>query len=163
MASTTHSFTAFTWVRSTIPAFINRSSFFFYAALILFFGFDLVPNPFSFADWIFNVGGMALVFLIDWLLNRFITGFEEQGTVIVDSTEIRLLSKSGRQEHRLLFTDMHSLHVNEGIPRSIFHFMSPKRTVVIEIVFLDRTVMKFECVKWSKDGKRISIETCIPR
>ena len=160
MASTTHSFT---WARSTIPAFINRSSFFFYAALILFFGFDLVPNPFSCADWIFNVGGMAFIFLTDWLLSRFITGYEEQGTVIVDATEMRLLSKSGRQEHRLLFNNMHSLQVNEGIPRSIFHFISPKRTVVIEIVFLDRTVMKFECVKRSKDGKRITIDSCIPR
>ena len=76
---------------------------------------------------------------------------------------MRLLSKSGRQEHRLLFNNMHSLQVNEGIPRSIFHFISPKRTVVIEIVFLDRTVMKFECVKRSKDGKRITIDSCIPR
>ena len=160
MASTTHSFT---WARSKVPTCINRSCFFFYAALLLFFGFDLVPNPFSVADWIFNVGGMALVFLIDWLLNRFTTGFAEQGTVIVDSSEIRLLSKTGRQEHRLLFKDIHTLRVNEGIPRSIFHFINRKRTVVIEIVFLDRTVMKFECVKRSKDGKHIPIDRCIPR
>lgn len=152
----------FVWARSKFPVFTHTVVFFIYAALILFFGFALIPNFLPIPDWTFNVGGIALIFLLDWQLHHLISGYTKQGKMEVGEQDICFYSVSGRLEHRLRYAEIHTIQVMEGVPLSLFHFMSASRTVVIDVVFKDKRNLKFECVKWTTvAGKRIDVESCI--
>ncbi len=158
MAKTFPSTATFTWAKSTFPLWLNTAGFFFYCSLVLFFGFGLIPNFTPLENWQFNVGGMALVFLLDWLLNTFYTGFIPQGRIVVTQQKMELISLKGRVEHTINYQNVKGLRVHDGVQFSLFRFISKHRLVIVEMAFKDGSTMKFEAVKWSATEKATDME-----
>ena len=158
MAKTFPSTATFTWARSTFPLWMNMAGFFFYCTIVLFFGFGLIPNFTPLENWMFNVGGMALIFLLDWLLNAFFRGYIPQVIFVVGQHKMELISMKGRVEHTINYQDVKGLRVHDGVQFSIFRFISKHRLVIVEMAFKDGSTMKFEAVKWSPSEKGINVE-----
>ncbi|ASS49701.1 MAG: hypothetical protein A3D31_08975 [Candidatus Fluviicola riflensis] len=158
MAKTYPSTATFTWAKSTLPLWTNTAGFFVYCSLVLFFGFGLIPNFTPLENWQFNVGGMVLVFLLDWLLNTFYTGYKPQGRIVVMQQKMELVSLKGRVEHSINYQNVKGLRVHDGVQFSLFRFISKHRLVIVEMLFKDGSTMKFEAVKWSVNEKGADIE-----
>lgn len=126
---------------------MHSASFFFYAALILFVVFGIVPNFLPVPDAVFRMCLVALILLLDRLLHRRFKMYSEQGTVEFDDSELRLRGRSGMVEHKLAYNDIYKIFVIDGVPVSLFGFFSEYRTQVAEIVFRDGRTMQFECVR----------------
>ena len=158
MAKTFPSTATFILAKSTLPLWTNTAGFFFYCALILFFGFGLIPNFTPLENWQFNVGGMALIFLLDWLLNNLFKGYVPQGKIVINQQKTELISLKGRVEHTINHQNVKGLRVHDGVQFSLFRFLSKHRLVIVEMAFKDGTTMKFEAVKWSTTEKGIDVE-----
>lgn len=159
MAASSSANTSYNWVKTGVPAWAPLLGFFSYTALILFFGFGLIPNFTPFTDVVFRTGMVALVFLGDWLLNLNRTWYTLQGTVVVGPKNMELISQRGRVEHRINYADVKQYQIHDGVQFSLFRFLSPHRTLVIELALTDGTKLLFECTKWSPKTAGISINT----
>lgn len=150
---------SFNWVKTGVPAWAPLLGFLTYTALILFFGFGLIPNFTPFSDTLFRVGMIALVFLGDWLLNLNRTWYSLQGTMVVGPKYMELVSQRGRVEHRINYKDVKQYQIHDGVQFSLFRFLSPHRTLVVELALMDGTKLLFECTKWSPKTKGISVNS----
>ncbi|MBI3238094.1 MAG: hypothetical protein HYZ43_04500 [Flavobacteriia bacterium] len=109
-------------------------------------------------NWQFNVGGMAVIFLLDWLLNTLFKGYVPQGKIVINQQKTELVSLKGRVEHMINHQNVKGLRVHDGVQFSLFRFLSKHRLVIVEMAFKDGTTMKFEAVKWSTSEKGIDVE-----
>ena len=154
---------SFNWVKTGVPAWAPLLGFFGYTALILFFGFGLIPNFTPLSDMIFRLGMIVVVFLVDWLLNFRRTWYTLQGTVMVGPNHMELISQRGRTEHRINYSDVKQYQIHDGVQFSLFRFLSPHRTLVVELALNDGNKLLFECAKWSPKDKGVSIVSMLEK
>lgn len=163
MAASTSENSSFNWVKTGVPAWAPLLGFFAYTALILFVGFGLIPNFTPLSNTVFRPGMIALIFLIDWILNTGRTWYTLQGTVNVGPKYMELVSQRGRTEHRINYSDVKQYQIHDGVQFSLFRFLSPHRTLVVELALNDGSKLLFECAKWSPKNKGLSISSVLEK
>lgn len=137
----------FNWAKASFSPFAHITGFFLYSAIILFICFGFIPNFLPVPDWVYRLCAVAFIFLIDRLFTRLFMGYTLQGKVEIGEKDLRLVSVRGRTEHILNYSEIHQIHVMEGIPMSLFTAFSEHRTVVVQVVFKDLRTMQFESTK----------------
>jgi hypothetical protein len=152
---------SFRWVKSDFPIFLRSAGFFFYAALILFFGFDIIPNFLPVSDTVFNVGGIAVIFLLDFIYTRFLSRQKPLGTIHFDAGRIRVISADGTDDRELAYEQIRNLTVYEGVPLSLFYYLAESKTVMLEIVLKDLKNIKLECIKKSDHENAANLEQVV--
>jgi len=149
----------YTWAKSVIPVRFRSAVFFFYATIVLFFAFGMIPNFLPVPQWVFNIDGVVLLLVVDWLCHRIFKGYRRQGIVQFGAEDVRLESVGGTLEHLLLYREIYKVQVLEGIPLTPFYFVSRHKTVVLHFVFKDGRTMKVECVKRAVASGAPDVET----
>lgn len=152
---------SFRWVKSDFPIFLRMGGFFFYAAIILFFGFGLIPNFLPVSNTVFNVGGVALIFLLDFVYTRFLSGQKQLGTIHFDADRIRIISTDGSGDRELSYEQIRNLTVYEGVPLSLFSYLDESKTVMLEIVLKDLKNIKLETVKKAREENAADLEKVV--
>lgn len=147
----------FHWVKTGVPAWAPLLGFFSYTSLILFVAFGLIPNWTHLHDAYFRSGVIALVLVIDWLVNQRRTGYALQGKLVLSESQLELISLSGKVEHRIKYADVVRYQIHDGVQFTLFRFFSRHRTLVIELALRDGNRMLFECTKWAPDNQRVSV------
>lgn len=151
----------FQWVKSDFPIFLRSAGFFFYAALILFFCFDIIPNFLPVPDLVFNFGGIVVIFLLDLIYTRFLAGQKQLGTIRFDSDCIRVISTDGAADREVSYEEIRNLTVYEGVPLSLFYYLDNSKTVMLEIVLKDLKNIKLECIKKANEENAADLEQTV--